>query len=107
MSLTCQSYSLNFPRIPRIYTFLSEANWNFMLQGAKNRIISYLLPRSLRPANRFFLLRVGLHIDVFIPGSVQVLVWYHNVLYFYQHNNNSKEREEKNVVFFFVFFSII
>ena len=46
MSHTCQSYSLNFPRIPRKYTFLSEANWNFMLQGARNRIISYLLPRA-------------------------------------------------------------
>ena len=59
-----------------------------MLQGAKNRIISYLLSRastsvnaviSLRPANRCFLLGLGLHINVYIPGSVQVLVWYHNV----------------------------
>ena len=45
-------------------------------------IISFLLPRasinaiaviSPRPAYRFFLLRLGMHIDVYIQRSVQVL----------------------------------
>ena len=46
-----------------------------------------------------FLLRLGVHIDVHIPGSVQLLKFLKLVLLsqcltFYQHNNTSKERED-------------
>ena len=61
----------------------------------------------LEPLIDFFLLRLGMHIDVYIPGSVKVLKLLKLVLlsqcYFfiiYQHNNTSKEREEKNDIFF-------
>ena len=64
-----------------------------------------------------FLLRLGVHIDVHIPGSVQLLKFLKLVLLsqcltFYQHNNTSKEREDNyyyfnNVSFFFTFSQII
>ena len=47
---------------------------------------------SLTIANLFFFLGI----DVYIPGSVQVLKFLQLVLlYYYQHNNTLKERDEK------------
>ena len=63
----------------------------------------------LDPLIDFFLLGLGMHIDVYIPGSVQVLKFLKLVLLsqcviFYRHNNTLKKRQENKKIFLSIMF---